>query len=261
MLAHADIDDTGPAPGAGRDERTCVVTRAVKPVDELIRFVVAPDGAVVPDLNGACPGRGVWVTATRAAVDEAVQAQGFCARLQARGARRADLGEQVERQLERAALDALGIVHKAGRVAIGFARTETALAAGPVAAVLQARTGPPTGPQDRRRPSSGARRTEIRAKSRSSRRLRRRNWIWHWGGQMWYMLPCSPAQRATGSSRAARASNATGPLIRTDVARDSAWLNGFGDVDESRTFRNGCECRLIRKAPGEKTLSVSRPRR
>ena len=70
MLAHADMDDTGPRDARGASERTCVVTRAVKPVDELIRFVTAPDGAVVADLKRRLPGRGVWVTATRAAVEE-----------------------------------------------------------------------------------------------------------------------------------------------------------------------------------------------
>ena len=40
----------------------------------------------------------------------------------ARCARPPTSAREVERQLERAALDALGIVHKAGRVAIGFGR-------------------------------------------------------------------------------------------------------------------------------------------
>ena len=52
-------------------ERLCVATRLVKPVDELIRFVVSPDGVLTPDLKRKLPGRGVWVTATRAAVEEA----------------------------------------------------------------------------------------------------------------------------------------------------------------------------------------------
>jgi predicted RNA-binding protein YlxR (DUF448 family) len=141
MLAHADIEDTGPREARGATERTCVVTRAVKPVDELIRFVVAPDGAVVPDLKRRLPGRGLWVTATRAAVDEAVKRKGFT-----RGFKRevrvpADLTRQVEGHLERAVLDALAMVHKSGRAAIGFARTEKELASGPVTAVLQASDG------------------------------------------------------------------------------------------------------------------------
>jgi predicted RNA-binding protein YlxR (DUF448 family) len=141
MLAQADIEDTGPRAARGAAERTCIVTRAVKPIDELIRFVVAPDGAVVADLKRRLPGRGVWVTATRSAVDDAVKRKGF-ARAFKREVRAApDLGEEVERQLTRAALDALGIAHKAGRVLTGFARTEGALASDPVVAVLQAADG------------------------------------------------------------------------------------------------------------------------
>jgi len=141
MLAHADMDDTGPRDARGAAERTCIVTRAVKPVDELIRFVTAPDGAVVADLKRRLPGRGVWVTATRAAVDEAVKRKAFGRGFKREVRAAPDLGREVEWLLERAALDALGIVQKAGRVKTGFAKTEAALADDPIAAVLQASDG------------------------------------------------------------------------------------------------------------------------
>ena len=141
MLANADIEDTGPRQARGATERTCVVTRAVKPVDELIRFVTAPDGAVVADLKRRLPGRGVWVTATRAAVDEAVKRKAFGRGFKREVRAAPDLGREVEWLLERAALDTLGIVQKAGRVKTGFAKTEAALADDPIAAVLQASDG------------------------------------------------------------------------------------------------------------------------
>src|SRR5262245_45138013 len=141
MLAETDIDDTGPRAARGATERTCVVTRAVKPVDALIRFVVAPDGKVVADLKRRLPGRGVWVTAARAAVDEAVKRKGFARAFKREVRAPVDLGAQVDGLMQRAALDALAMVHKAGRVAIGFARTEKELTQGPVAAVLQASDG------------------------------------------------------------------------------------------------------------------------
>ena len=141
MLAQVDIEDKGPREARGAVERTCVVTRAVKPVDELIRFVVAPDGSVVADLKRRLPGRGVWVTATRTAVDEAVKRKGFARSFKREVRAGANLAQEVERLLERATLDALGIVHKAGRVKTGFAKTETALADDPVVAVLQASDG------------------------------------------------------------------------------------------------------------------------
>jgi uncharacterized protein len=140
MLAHADIQDTdsGPRQGRSAPERLCVATRTVRPVEELIRFVVAPDGAVVPDLKRRLPGRGAWVTATRSAVNEAVKRNAFAKSFKDKVRASADLGTVVERLLENAALDALSIAHKAGRVAIGFSKTEAALAGEPVVAIVNA---------------------------------------------------------------------------------------------------------------------------
>src|SRR3954466_2832912 len=130
MLATADTDETDHGPREGRrgTERLCALTREVKPSDELIRFVAAPDGAIVPDLKRRLPGRGVWITATRSTVDEAVKRNVFARSLKREVRPASGLGAQVERRLESATLDALGIAHKAGRVAIGFGRAETALA-------------------------------------------------------------------------------------------------------------------------------------
>ena len=47
--------------------RKCIATGQVLPTAELIRFVVGPDGTVVPDLAAKLPGRGMWVSADRAA--------------------------------------------------------------------------------------------------------------------------------------------------------------------------------------------------
>jgi hypothetical protein len=144
MLAHADTEETDRGPREGRrgTERLCALTREVRPIDNLIRFVAAPDGAIVPDIKRRLPGRGVWITATRAAIDEAVKRNVFARSLKCEVRAGKDLGEQVDRQLESAAFDALGIAHKAGRLAIGFGRTETALAGvPPVAAVLSASDG------------------------------------------------------------------------------------------------------------------------
>lgn len=143
MLATVDNDeaDAGPravAPGA---ERLCIVTRAVKPTAEMIRFVVGPDGAVVPDLKRKLPGRGVWVTATRAALTTAAERKVFARSFKRDVRIPPDLVDLVERLLERAALDALGVAYKAGSVAAGFSKVEAALAADPVVALLHATDG------------------------------------------------------------------------------------------------------------------------
>jgi uncharacterized protein len=139
VLARNDdaVLDAGPrrAPGS---ERLCVVTREVKPVTEMIRFVIGPDRDVVPDLKRRLPGRGVWVTGTRAAVAEAVKRRAFGRAFKAEVRVPLDLADALERLLERSALDALSIVHKAGRAAFGFAQVERALASEPVVALLHA---------------------------------------------------------------------------------------------------------------------------
>jgi uncharacterized protein len=99
----------------------------VQPVSELIRFVVGPDGEVVADIKSKLPGRGIWVTATRGALLEAVKRRAF-----SRGFKRdvrlpPDLADRTERLLERAVLDALAMAGKAGLVAAGFGKTESAL--------------------------------------------------------------------------------------------------------------------------------------
>jgi predicted RNA-binding protein YlxR (DUF448 family) len=129
--------DSGPRRVSGQ-ERMCIVTRAVKPVAEMVRFVIGPDGNVVPDLKRRLPGRGVWVTASRAAVAEAMKRRAFGRGFKTDVQVAPDLAATLERLLEQSVLDALGIVRKAGRVAIGSAAVERALASEPVVALLHA---------------------------------------------------------------------------------------------------------------------------
>lgn len=138
ILAHSDEEaDAGPRERRVT-ERLCVATRTVRPIEELIRFVVAPDGTVIPDIKRKLPGRGVWVTASRSAVEEAARRGIFARNFKAKVKVPPDLAVLTERQLEAACLDALSVAHKAGRVAIGFAKAEAALVRGPVVALISA---------------------------------------------------------------------------------------------------------------------------
>jgi uncharacterized protein len=140
MLTAAQDDeiDAGPRTLRPDTERLCIATRAVKPVGEMIRFVVGPDGSVVPDVKRKLPGRGLWVTATKEAVKLAVERKAFGRAFKRDVRVPSDLDGLVERLLERAALDALAIAHKAGGVASGFSKVEAALAKEPVVALLHA---------------------------------------------------------------------------------------------------------------------------
>src|SRR5215813_4976085 len=143
--SHNDALDAGLHKRAPGTQRFCAASGAVRPVDEMIRFVVGPDGAAVPDLKRRLPGRGIWITATRQALRSAIARKAF-ARAFKRDVRLAsDLVEATERLLERAALDALAICHKAGKLAIGFANADAALARARVVALLNAAEAAPDG--------------------------------------------------------------------------------------------------------------------
>jgi uncharacterized protein len=145
MISPSQQSELDSGPHSRERERMCVVTREVRPVADLIRFVVGPGGEAVPDLKSKLPGRGVWVTATHDALAEAVKrktlARGFKRQVRLTG----DLVEQTERLLESAVLDALAMAGKAGLVAVGFGKTETALAHDRVVGVIHAAEAAPDG--------------------------------------------------------------------------------------------------------------------
>jgi uncharacterized protein len=128
MLAFADPDlDNGPRTDRSATMRMCAVTRQVHPIGELIRFVVAPSGEVIPDLKRKLPGRGLWVSASRRAVAEAIRRNQF-----GKGFKRdvrvaPTLAADTEALLVRGVIEALAMAAKAGQVVSGFGKVEDAL--------------------------------------------------------------------------------------------------------------------------------------
>ena len=140
MLAVAQDNEldhgaTSVAPGT---ERTCALTRELKPAAEMVRFVVGPGGEAVPDVKRKLPGRGIWVTATRAAIEDAIKRNVFVRGFKQDVRVAHDLAEQTERLLERAVLDALAIAGKAGTVVSGFSKVETAVGRDDILALIHA---------------------------------------------------------------------------------------------------------------------------
>lgn len=123
-------------------ERSCALTRAVRPVDELIRFVAGPDGIIVPDLRRRLPGRGVWITASRQSVAEAQKKKVFSRALKDGSVRvEGDLTDQVDALIERSALNALSLARKAGEIVSGFSKVEAAVRGQDIIGLVQARDG------------------------------------------------------------------------------------------------------------------------
>jgi predicted RNA-binding protein YlxR (DUF448 family) len=126
-------------------ERTCIVTRAARPVDGLIRFVVAPDGAVVPDLRRRLPGRGLWVTARADHVETAEKRKLFARAHGGPVKVEPGLAGRVEEALAEAAFAALSMARKAGMLVSGFAKVEAAITGEEVVALIHAAEAAPDG--------------------------------------------------------------------------------------------------------------------
>jgi predicted RNA-binding protein YlxR (DUF448 family) len=142
MLALADPDlDNGPRTDRSATMRMCAVTRSVRPIDELIRFVVGPQGEVIPDLKRKLPGRGLWVSASRQAVAEAVRRNQFGKGFKREVRAAATLAADTEALLVRSVGEALAVAAKAGQVVSGFSKVEGVLKLGQAAALIHAADG------------------------------------------------------------------------------------------------------------------------
>jgi uncharacterized protein len=113
----------------------------VRPKPALLRFVVAPDGRLVPDIAARLPGRGLWLTARRDIVARAVTK-----RLFAKAARQPvivedGLADRVEALLAQRCRDEIGLARRAGRAVMGFVKVQTALTAGKVGVLVAAADG------------------------------------------------------------------------------------------------------------------------
>lgn len=112
------------APPSAGPQRTCIATGETGAPERMIRFVIGPEGDVVPDLARRLPGRGLWVKAERAAVEHAVAKNLFARAARASVKPAADLAERVERLLLERALSDLSRARRAGRAVAGFVRVE-----------------------------------------------------------------------------------------------------------------------------------------
>lgn len=147
MFAIADPadPDNGPRSTKPGTERMCVVTRRVRPIDELIRFVVAPTGEAIPDLKRKLPGRGLWVSASHKAVAEAARRNLFAKGFKKNVKALPTLADDTEKLMVRGLIEALAMTAKAGHVVSGFTKVEDALRRGTVGVLLHASNGAPDG--------------------------------------------------------------------------------------------------------------------
>lgn len=129
------LDDTEQGSVVG-PERLCAVTRESRDAAELIRFVLSPDGIIVPDLDRRLPGRGVWIGCDRKLVEKAIQTQAFSKSLKMKAEAPKDLADLTDGLILKRVTGALSLANKAGLVIAGFEKVFAAIEKGPVRAVL-----------------------------------------------------------------------------------------------------------------------------
>ena len=142
MLAFADPDlDNGPRTDRSVTMRMCAVTRQVRPIDQLIRFVVSPQGEVIADLKRKLPGRGLWISASRQTVAKAVRRNKFSKGFKRDVRVAPTFAADTESLLVRSVIEALAMAAKAGQVISGFGKVEDALEQRQVQALIHASDG------------------------------------------------------------------------------------------------------------------------
>lgn len=147
MTAMADEADAGVNGGLGGEElahpslRRCIVTRQALEKPAMIRFVIGPDGQVTPDLKERLPGRGLWVTATREALDQAVARHAFSKAARQSVKIAPDLARRVAELARREVAELLGLARKSGQLVAGFEKVEAALRSAKVRVLVAASDG------------------------------------------------------------------------------------------------------------------------
>jgi predicted RNA-binding protein YlxR (DUF448 family) len=121
--------------------RRCIVTRQPLEKPAMIRFVIDPEGRVTPDLKERLPGRGLWVTATREALDQAVVRHAFSKAAKQSVKVAPDLADRVVELARREVAELLGLARKSGQLVAGFEKVDAALRAGKVRVLVAASDG------------------------------------------------------------------------------------------------------------------------
>lgn len=155
--------------------RRCIVSGETEAKCALVRFVAAPDGTITPDVDVRLPGRGIWVGATRALIEEATKK-----RLFARAAKQEvrvpeGLADLVESLIAKRMAAQLGLAKRAGMAVSGFDKVEEFVASGTAGLVLIAAEASPNGREKMVRIAGDLPRIEVLGNKELSLALGREN--------------------------------------------------------------------------------------
>lgn len=131
----------GPHPAStvnGSRTRRCIVSGDILPEGRLVRFAIAPDGEIVPDVEAKLPGRGMWVRAERQTIEQAAS-KGLFSRAAGEAVKaEPGLAARTEARLVERMLGHLGLSRRAGELILGFDQVERALRGAGAAVIVAA---------------------------------------------------------------------------------------------------------------------------
>lgn len=121
-------------------QRSCLGCREIKAKDDLLRFVLDPEGNVVPDLAKKLPGRGAYTCFSRGCLETAIKKRQFGRSF--KGMAKAASAEEVlslvsALQAERISAT-IAMANKAGRIVSGSDKVMDALRKGNVSLLILA---------------------------------------------------------------------------------------------------------------------------
>jgi predicted RNA-binding protein YlxR (DUF448 family) len=122
-------------------ERKCLATGEVQPKQGLIRFVLGPDAQVVPDINGKLPGRGVYVTAERDALEAAVKKKVFARGFKTQVTIPEGMVDEIERQVCQRLVNLISLARKSGDAVAGYEKVKDWLFKEQASVLIQASDG------------------------------------------------------------------------------------------------------------------------
>lgn len=135
-------------------ERRCIATGRTLPPARMVRFVLSPDGAIVPDVLGRLPGRGIWVSADRAAFRKVTRGNAFQRAARQKAIVPEGLADTVEALLARRVVELMSLARRAGEAVAGMDKVKALLETDTAAALFQASDGSP-GQKRKLRPPEG----------------------------------------------------------------------------------------------------------
>lgn len=138
VIPTSDLEDRRGHKGR---ERRCVASGDILDVDQMVRFVLSPDGTVTPDISRKLPGRGSWVSADRQSLEKAIKAKAFNRGFKGKAIVPEGLVQLVDDLLARKVLGLLTMAVKSGRIHMGFDQVKSAASSGPLAWRIEARDG------------------------------------------------------------------------------------------------------------------------